>query len=113
MIIHYDWSPTGSNRTVCGAKVARDFITTERTLVQCSRCRRSQPWRLAQAKAIGEALRLTAAWGEAVDAVERSLDPSDRLIDAEQNAYDALVDHVDAEGLTYTELDPRGPAQDD
>lgn len=52
--------------------------------------------------------RLRAAYQEVGDRAEANPE-SDALDAACQVAYDALVDHVEACGLNYTEHDPRGP----
>jgi hypothetical protein len=48
---------------------------------------------------------LYATWRIALDRYRESDDESDS--DAEQRAWDTLVDYVDAHGLTDTEWDPR------
>lgn len=56
-----------------------------------------------------EASKLHDAWQEALR-LQRAHDHTFGTDEAEQTAYDALVDFVEANGLNYTDLDPRGPA---
>lgn len=51
---------------------------------------------------------LKAEWETAYGRSQRSPNPTDRMITTEQSTWDALVDFVDENDLTYTELDPRG-----
>jgi hypothetical protein len=60
-----------------------------------------------------EALRLGAVHEEVYRKQQRSLNPWDGLDDAEQAAWEAWVEHVDATGLTYTKYDPRGNGDDE
>lgn len=53
-----------------------------------------------------ELTTLRAAWRAAFKAANH--DDSQRAADAEQTAYDSLVDWVDENKLEYTEHDPRG-----
>lgn len=55
--------------------------------------------------------RLRQAWRTALS--KSNTTPTDANIRAEQEAYDALVDYVDANDLTYTNMDPRGPKGED
>lgn len=60
---------------------------------------------------VDEALRLTARWLWALQALEQS--NGDPTVDAaEQKAFDELVDWVESHDLNYTSLDPRGPHPD-
>lgn len=50
---------------------------------------------------------LRAAWDAATAAYQRN--DSDANREAEQNAYDELVDYIEANELNGTAHDPRGP----
>jgi hypothetical protein len=63
----------------------------------------------AEATIRAEAERLTAEWNAALAEYRRT--DSARDFEAEQKAYDALVDFVEANGLNYSEYDPRGPEE--
>lgn len=54
-----------------------------------------------------EARRLHTAWEQAYSRMKRT----DASIDdqAESDAWDTLIEFVEAHDLVYTELDPRGP----
>lgn len=62
---------------------------------------------MATPEVVAEALRLSNALGAAQGELHRAVDPSDAQLQAEQAAYDALVDYVEANDLNYTEWDPR------
>jgi hypothetical protein len=53
-----------------------------------------------------KAERLTSEWYAALAEYQRS--DTLRAYDAEQKAYDALIDFVEENGLNYSEFDPRG-----
>lgn len=53
-----------------------------------------------------EARRLRAAWDDALTAYRRN--DTDANYEAEDRAHDALIDYIEANGLNYTEHDPRG-----
>lgn len=56
---------------------------------------------------------LKAAHAQARAAIESAVyGPTDREVLQEQDAYDALIDFVDAHKLTYTTLDPRGTLEE-
>lgn len=57
---------------------------------------------------LAEVAQLTVAWRAALDARERHPNPPDWMDAEEQRAYDELIDFVEANGLNYTEHDPRG-----
>lgn len=56
-----------------------------------------------------EARRLHADWN--VAHARYYHDDSTPNFHAEQRAYDALVDYVEANDLNYTQFDPRGPEE--
>ena len=56
-----------------------------------------------------EAERLTARWYAAL--AEYRQNDTLRNYDAEQAAYDALINFVEENDLNYSELDPRGPEE--
>ena len=126
--VHLDWSPTGSLRTACGRRLTGNARNTlDPAEVTCRRCPSSFRYRMAEARGqtppgsltqlgevfgtphVREAKRLRQVWEDAYTTSQRSADPSDSMILAEQQAYDALVEYVDAHDLTYTDHDPRGP----
>ena len=54
---------------------------------------------------------LRALWRDSVIAMK--VKDSQTNIDAEQVAYDKLVDYVEAHDLNYSEFDPRGPRSEE
>ena len=50
-------------------------------------------------------------WANANSEVEDEPEPTEQMILDEQRTWEVLVDFVDEHGLTYTDLDPRGPAE--
>ena len=56
--------------------------------------------------AMAEATRLHRSWRDALDAYRRC--DTDANYDAEQDAYNVLIDHIEANGLNYADCDPRG-----
>jgi hypothetical protein len=62
-----------------------------------------------------EAARLTKVWTGAVGRMSEAQTGAaiDRAAEEEQVAYDALIEYVEANGLNYSEWDPRGPDDPD
>jgi hypothetical protein len=52
---------------------------------------------------------LHGRWDTFAKAIERSTHPTSHMTNNEQDAWEALVDWIDEQELTYTEYDPRGP----
>lgn len=59
-----------------------------------------------------ELRRLRALHTAAEQDIDLSLNPTDRMIWAEQEVYDRLVDYLDSQDLTWSIHDPRGTRQE-
>lgn len=107
--VHYQ---TAEGRAVCGTRGRGAAFAVgsgkpeQLGDVTCEECRADPAYRAA---AEHHAAEMTSGWRGLLAVMERSPDPTDRMMRTEEDLYAALCEFVDQTGLTYGPLDPRGP----